>query len=116
MFKMSNDELVSWAVRMALGNIGIVQTIEEYQKKGFASLVIKKMSKVIAAEDEHPVAFVPFGDEAAQLLFEKLGFQNEGLANTIELEKLDLRVESSFLDYDPDHEVEYEQTLRESAI
>lgn len=116
LFKTSNDQLVSWSVRMALGYIGIVQTLEEYQKKGFASLVVMKIAKIIASEDENPIAFVPIGHEPSQLFFEKLGFQNLGTENTIELEKLDLSVKSSYSILEPEYDSQYETKIRESAL
>lgn len=116
LYKKSNDQLVSWALRMALGHIGIVQTLEEYQKRGFASLVTKKIAKTIASEDENPIAFVPIGHEPSQLFFEKLGFQNLGTENTIELEKVDLSVKGSYSQLLPDYETEYEIKIRESAL
>lgn len=116
LFKKSNDQLVSWALRMALGHIGIVQTLEEHQKKGFASLVIKKLSKTIASDDENPIAFVPIGHETSQLFFEKLGFQNLGTENTIELEKVDLGTKSSYSKHLPDYDSQYEFKIRESAL
>lgn len=102
---------------MALGHIGIVQTLEEFQKRGFATLVMKKMAKTIAAEDENPIAFVPIGHEPSQCFFEKLGFENLGTENTIEVEKVDLSVKASKskilpkFDYEP-----YEFNIRESAL
>lgn len=101
---------------MALGHIGIVQTLEEYQKKGFASLVAKKVAKSIAGDEENPIAFVPIGDEPSQLFFEKLGFQNVGTENTIELEKVDLSGKSSYSQLLPEPEFDYDIKIRESAL
>lgn len=117
LFRISDNQLISWAVRMPLGDIGIIQTLEQYQKKGFASLVIKRIAKSIATEDESAIAFVPTGDEPSQLFFEKLGFHNVGTENTIELEKLDLSVPSSFA-YQEESEVEslFEFKVRESSL
>lgn len=121
-FRIADNKLISWAVRTTLGDIGIVQTVGEYQKQGFGSLVVMRISKSIVAEDEHPTTFVPLNHEPSQLFFEKLGFNNEGTENTIELEKLDLSGSaggsgSSFA-YQDESDVEslFEVRHRESAV
>lgn len=118
MFETTTEErkLVSWSLRTALGDIGIVYTMEEYRKRGFASLVVKRTAKTIAFADENPIAFVPTGDEPSQLFFEKLGFQNMGTENTIELEKADLSGVPSYSTFEPDYDCQYEVNIRESAL
>lgn len=91
---------------MPLGDIGIVQTLQPYQKSGYGSLVLMKIAKSIVADDENPIAFVPTSNEQAQLFFEKMGFNNEGTENTIELEKVDLGESSSYSYEESGSEVE----------
>lgn len=84
-FSYLNGELVSWALQLEMGNIGIVQTLEQHQKKGYASLAVKRLAQEIAEEDEDPTVFLEISNEQNQFFFEKLGFSNVGLCNNIKL-------------------------------
>ncbi|KAJ8973548.1 hypothetical protein NQ317_018393 [Molorchus minor] len=88
LFMKSTNELVSWALKTGIGQIGVVQTVESYQKKGFASVVTRILARKIAEEDEDPTATIAVSNVTSQNMFKKLGFTNRGLCNYITLKKI----------------------------
>lgn len=82
---LPSGALVSWILQMEMGNIGIVQTVEVHRKKGYGSLLVKRLAREIAEEDEDPTVFIETTDQPNQVFFEKLGFGNVGLCNNIAL-------------------------------
>lgn len=87
LFLKSNNELVSWALLTGLGQLGMIQTVENYQKKGYACIITKVLSKKIAERGEDPAGTVAEDNTASQNMFKKLGFENKGQCNYINLGK-----------------------------
>ncbi|KAJ8925259.1 hypothetical protein NQ315_009087 [Exocentrus adspersus] len=83
LFMKSNNELVSWAILSEIGQLGFIQTLESYQKKGYAGIITKALCKKIAGRGENPTATVPIDDAVSQSMFKKLGFENQGQCNYI---------------------------------
>ncbi|KAJ8977607.1 hypothetical protein NQ317_011779 [Molorchus minor] len=54
-FLKSNDELVAWILLSVMGQMAILQTKEGYERKGYASLVVKYMSKELAKKVKLPL-------------------------------------------------------------
>ncbi|XP_018569129.1 uncharacterized protein LOC108909304 isoform X1 [Anoplophora glabripennis] len=88
LFLKSNNELVTWGLLTGLGQLGMIQTVESYQKRGYASVITKVLSKKIAERDEDPVGTVAVKNVASQNMFEKLGFENKGQCNYVNLKKI----------------------------
>ncbi|KAI4469223.1 hypothetical protein MML48_2g00003613 [Holotrichia oblita] len=73
-FLKSDDKLVCWVLKNHLGQLGILQTLPEYKRKGYASLITKVMSKDIAKDGHNPLGTVLISNNASESMFEKLGF------------------------------------------
>ncbi|KAG5867387.1 hypothetical protein JTB14_022925 [Gonioctena quinquepunctata] len=89
LFLKSTNELVAWVFKTAVGKIGLLHTLETHRKKGYASILIKELSKNIALDGEDVTTNVIVTNEASKKLMEKLGFRNVGLCYYITLEEND---------------------------
>ncbi|KAK9694192.1 FR47-like protein [Popillia japonica] len=74
-FLKSNDELVCWIMKNNMGQLSVLQTLPEYTRKGYATILTKMLSKEIAEEGHHPLATIVVGNIASEMLFKKLGFR-----------------------------------------
>ncbi|KAK9694194.1 protein of unknown function (DUF5645) [Popillia japonica] len=74
-FLKSDDKLVCWVLKNHLGQLGILQTVPEYKRKGYASLITKMMSKQIAKDGHHPAGTVLINNKVSESMFEKLDFR-----------------------------------------
>ncbi|GJQ65986.1 hypothetical protein Trydic_g4079 [Trypoxylus dichotomus] len=83
-FLKNNANLVCWVLKNHLGQLGILQTLAEHKRKGYATLVIKMMSKDIAGEGHDPLGTVLVGNTASERIFEKLGFRRIDSCSYIE--------------------------------
>ncbi|CAG9863320.1 unnamed protein product [Phyllotreta striolata] len=70
-----DGQLASWALKTMAGQVGFVQTAERYQRRGFASAVVKTLCKELASEGVHPCAVVRADDAASHNFFDNLGFK-----------------------------------------
>nr|XP_023028859.1 uncharacterized protein LOC111517035 [Leptinotarsa decemlineata] len=89
LFLKSTDELVAWVLKSALGELGLLHTSEKYRSKGFASIVMKQLSRQIAQEGEDPVTSILLTNEASKKLVKKLGFKNQGVSYWFSAERAD---------------------------
>lgn len=71
----AEDELVSWCFRLQSGPLGALQTDERYLRRGFGSLVTRKMCKMLAELGQDTFALVDTGNEPSRRMFEKIGFK-----------------------------------------
>lgn len=55
-----------------------LQTLENYQKRGFGSLVTKALAKKVAELGHDSYTTIYDDNVASQNLFEKIGFQSKG--------------------------------------
>ncbi|KAF2894193.1 hypothetical protein ILUMI_11983 [Ignelater luminosus] len=72
-FTKTTNKLVSWVLKNQIG-LGAVETLKDYKRKGYASLVVKHMAKKCAEEGEDPLGTVLQGNITSQAMFKKLGF------------------------------------------
>lgn len=82
-FLKSTNEMVAWVIKHAWGHLAMLQTEEEHKRKGYASLVIKALSKEIGEEGHWPIATVLLQNEKATNTFKKLGFSNIGICHFV---------------------------------
>lgn len=75
LFTKDDDKLVAWCFRLQSGPLGALQVDEKYMRKGFGSLVTRKMCQILAEMDQDTFALVGDHNEASQLMFEKIGFK-----------------------------------------
>jgi len=75
LYLKTNDKLVAWVLKNFLGTMVVLQTLEEYKRRGYASLVVRAMSRDIAEEGHNPLGTVVTTNSPSQGMFAKLGFQ-----------------------------------------
>lgn len=79
LYLKESNQIVAWILRNQHNGIGVLQTIEEFRRRGFAGLLIKAMSKKMAKEcgiDVHTC--IVRENHASLKLFKTLGFQHIG--------------------------------------
>ncbi|KAJ8968985.1 hypothetical protein NQ314_001995 [Rhamnusium bicolor] len=78
-FLKSSNELVSWALLSMMGQLSLVQTVDDQKKKGYASLITKYLSKELAKKGHDALGTILVENIVSQMMFEKLGFRSLGL-------------------------------------
>lgn len=76
-FLKATNELVSWAMYYPANGMSRVHTLVQYRGKGYASLVIRYLSKRVAQAGYLPTANVVLKNEASHRLFRSMGFQQQ---------------------------------------
>ncbi|KAL1502275.1 hypothetical protein ABEB36_007441 [Hypothenemus hampei] len=71
----SNDKLVSWVTSSCLGQMSALQTLEQYKRKGYGSLVVKHMAKYLATQGFDSCISIIAGNVESEGLYKKLGFK-----------------------------------------
>lgn len=84
-FLKSTGQLVSWGIKTMMGQIGFVQTLKEFQRKGYASIIVRKFAKEFASEGINPCAIVAIDDIVSHNFFENNGFKKVGYCHNIYL-------------------------------
>lgn len=74
-FLKSDNTLVCWVLLNHLGLISNLQTLPEYERKGYGTLVTKALCKEIARSGCNPVTCTMKGNAQSEKLFGKLGFK-----------------------------------------
>ncbi|XP_017771660.1 PREDICTED: uncharacterized protein LOC108559041 [Nicrophorus vespilloides] len=74
LFLKSNDKLVAWVLKNQLGTLVVLQTLHDYKRKGYGSLVTAALSREIAEEGHNVIGTVLVNNSASQAMFKKLGF------------------------------------------
>ncbi|XP_037958872.1 uncharacterized protein LOC119688263 [Teleopsis dalmanni] len=68
-------ELVAWCTRSPLGALGLLQVMDSHKRLGLGSLVVRKLSRILAKNNIEIMAPVVFENVASRSMFEKLGFK-----------------------------------------
>lgn len=75
LFLKKDNTLVSWILETEWGGLGMLQTLEEHKRKGYAKVVTQAMIKEIAKEENlDSVLFIIDTNTSSKRLFESLGF------------------------------------------
>ncbi|KAL1122281.1 hypothetical protein AAG570_003686, partial [Ranatra chinensis] len=70
-------QLLSWGLNWFYGGLGIVQTAEGAQRRGYASAIVAQVSRYMAQEfGYHVHANIVWDNKPSLALFEKLGFRH----------------------------------------
>lgn len=75
LFQETTDELVAWCVRLQGGFLGALQVKDNYQRRGFGSVVTRAIARAIADEGDDVIALVGDCNHASRGMFTKLGFE-----------------------------------------
>ena len=74
-FLKATNELVCWITYYPTNGMSRLHTLDQHRRKGYASLVIRYLSKRVAQAGFVPTANVGLGNEASFRVFESIGFQ-----------------------------------------
>ncbi|XP_046403522.1 uncharacterized protein LOC124169088 [Ischnura elegans] len=73
-FTKKDSKLVSWVLNTYYG-IGMLHTIEEYRRKGYGSVIVKKLVKSLGDKGIHSYILTRPDNHAANSLFMNIGFK-----------------------------------------
>lgn len=69
------DELVAWCYRCNMGALNALQVDASNYRRGFGTLVLKAIAKLLAETEEDTFGFVMTSNTPSQATFTKLGFR-----------------------------------------
>ena len=85
-----DGKLVSWILQIECFGLGLLQTLENHQGKGYAKLLTRAMSKKIAVDDvEDVILFASYGKPKTVDLYIRLGFQHASFTHWMYLKQND---------------------------
>ncbi len=83
-----NGELISWILHIECFGIGLLQTVEEYQGKGYARLLTRAMTQLISKKyNEDVILFASHGKPKTVELYHRYGFQEVSFTHWFYLER-----------------------------
>jgi ribosomal protein S18 acetylase RimI-like enzyme len=66
---------VSWVLRTAYGSIGMLHTLKDFRRRGYAAIVVRSLSMKIIQDDGVPFCHIVEGNTSSLALFRGLGFE-----------------------------------------
>ncbi|KAJ8924213.1 hypothetical protein NQ315_007004 [Exocentrus adspersus] len=78
LFSKSSDELVCWVILSMMGQLTMLQTLEAFKRKGYASVILKYASKELAKKGYSATGTVLVDNAASRGMFEKNRIQKFG--------------------------------------
>ncbi len=72
-----DGRLVAWIVRYEGGALGMLHCDEAHRRKGYASELLSRATKILKERNEECVAFIVDGNSASEALFTKNGWVRE---------------------------------------
>lgn len=75
LFHKVDKQVVSFGLFAHYGGIGMLYTLQEFRRKGYAAIVILAISKELVARGLNPHAYVLHVNKPSAALFRKLGFE-----------------------------------------
>ena len=75
LFSKDNNELLSWILHTEMGGLGVLQTVENCKRKGYAKVVINALAKDLAMKGVDPTLFVVQGNIPSEKLFTSLNWK-----------------------------------------
>lgn len=70
----NQNELVAWCFQLPVGALGVLQTVDNYKRKGLGSFLVKSMAQLLVAIDMDTFGFVVDENYSSRKMFEKIGF------------------------------------------
>lgn len=84
-----NADLISWIIQIECFGIGLLQTIEEHQGKGYARLLTRALTQLISKKyDEDVILFASHGKPKTVELYLRYGFQHVSFTHWFYLEHM----------------------------
>ena len=76
LYNKKENKLISWVMQNEWGGLGNAQTLVDYQRKGYAKIVINALCKQIAEENNWDITlFIVQGNVPSEKMFGSLGFK-----------------------------------------
>ena len=75
LYLKKDDCLVSWAIHNDFHGIGMLQTLEEHTRKGYAKVVINALAKNLGEQGISPTLFIVNGNVTSETLFKHLDWE-----------------------------------------
>lgn len=83
-----NQKLISWILQVECFGLGLLQTLEEHQGKGFARLLTRAMTKRISYEfNEDVILFASYGKPKTVDLYLRYGFKHASYTHWLRFEQ-----------------------------
>lgn len=84
-----NKKLVSWILQVECFGLGLLQTHEEHQGKGYARLLTRAMTRKISEDhDEDTILFASYGKPKTVDLYIRYGFKHVSYTHWLYLKKV----------------------------
>lgn len=77
---------MSWVMKYEYGDVAVLQTDQEFKRRGYGSLVTKALTKMLVQNDDEVYAFAVVGNTASETMFQGIGFRYAGSYNFIDYE------------------------------
>jgi FR47-like protein len=79
LYDKSTGQLLAWVLRNEIGAVSFIQTVEAAKRKGYATTILKVISKRLAIENQNDVlAFTVQTNDVSNSMFRKNGFEIVG--------------------------------------
>ncbi|XP_015432524.1 PREDICTED: uncharacterized protein LOC107188697, partial [Dufourea novaeangliae] len=75
LYLKKDDTLVSWAIHNDWHGIGMVQTLEQHKRKGYAKTVINELAKNLGMQGISVTLFIVEGNATSETLFRSLSWK-----------------------------------------
>lgn len=83
-----HDKLISWILQVECYGLGLLQTVEDHQGKGFARFLTRAMTKRISEEfDEDVILFASYQKPKTVELYVRYGFKHVSFTHWFRLKK-----------------------------
>ncbi len=69
------QKLVSWGLCQEYDAIGMMYTLEEHRRKGYARQVVLKMMELLLEKNIQPFGYITQENEASRNMFKRIGFE-----------------------------------------
>ena len=70
-----DEQPVSWVLRTAYGSIGMLHTLKDFRRRGYAAIAVRSLSSKIIQDGGVPFCHIVEGNSSSFALFRSLGFE-----------------------------------------
>jgi len=83
------EELASMVLQSEYGGVGLLQTVPKFLRKGFASIALAHMTKILGQKGIMPHGHILLWNKGSSVLFEKHGYKVHGVSTWVILAKIE---------------------------
>ncbi|XP_076655783.1 uncharacterized protein LOC143360636 [Halictus rubicundus] len=87
LYLKEDNSLVSWVLHNDWHGLGMVQTLEQHKRKGYAKTVSSALAKSLGMQDISVTLFIVEGNSSSKKMFENLGWERIASIVWIEVQK-----------------------------